>query len=227
MARIIYGALVTSIRGSIQGTTFQRNAYGYTVKGKPNMVRPNSFDQNDAKARFSASNQAWRTLTDTDRSAWNTYANTYPIPSRLNPDAYLSGLAAFVRYHGVKSQYDPTILADPAGAQGVAVINSLDLYISMGGLFIDVDATLTEGPWVALVYISRPLKPTQSFRRSVIRFLTAAAGAILPTIPLTIQYNAKFGSLPATGDYVGVQVVLINDSNGQVLFGSGTILIVG
>jgi hypothetical protein len=191
------------------------------------MVKPNSSDQNDAKARFSASNQAWRTLSDSDRSAWNAYANTYPIPSRLNPDAYLSGLAAFVRYHGVRSQDDNTILNDPAGPQGVAVINSLDLYISMGGLFIDVNTTLTEGPWVVFVHISRPLKATQGFRRSVLRFLTSVGDILLPTIPLTVQYNVKFGSLPQTGDSVGVQVVLLNSTNGQVLFGSGAVLIVG
>jgi hypothetical protein len=226
MARIIYGALVTSIRGSIQGTTFQRNAYGHTIKSKPNMVNPNTADQNAAKARFSASNQAWRTLSDSDRSAWNTYANTYPIPSRLNPDAYLSGLAAFVRWHGVRNQESPTTLNDPAGPQGVAVINSQGLAISGGGLFLELDATLTEGPWIVYVNISRPVKPTQSFRRSVLRFMGSFDEAVLPTLPLTVQYTVKFGGLPAIGDSVGLQVTLLNSTNGQVLFGSGEVVIV-
>jgi hypothetical protein len=226
MARIIYGALVTSIRGSIQGTTFQRNAYGHTVKGKPNMVKPNSADQNRAKARFSAANQQWRTLSDSDRAAWNTYANTFPIPSRLNPDAYLSGLAAFVRWAGVASQQNISPLANPSGPQGVAILNNVFLEIDGFNLNCVIDATLTEGPWYVFVYVSRVLKPTQRYAKSWMRFCQGVDDSFLPTVPLTVPYNVRYGALPLVGDSVGTQVVLLNTTNGQVLFGPGEVLIV-
>ncbi len=227
MARIKYGALVTSIHGSIQGTTFQRNAYGFTVKGKPNMVSPNSADQNRAKARFSAANQIWRTLSDTDREAWNTYANTYPIPSRLNPDAYLSGLAAFIRWAGVASQNNLAPLSNPAGVQGVAILNTVTLVRDGFNFNVVIDATLTEGPWVVFIYLSRVLKPTQRFRKSWTRFIQAATDDLLPTIAVTVPYNVKFGSVPEVGDPVATQIVLLNTTNGQVLFGPGEVLTVG
>jgi len=34
MARIIYGAIGTEIRGKVGGTVFQGNKHGYTIKNK-------------------------------------------------------------------------------------------------------------------------------------------------------------------------------------------------
>src|SRR5690606_31037464 len=114
MARIKYTALVESIRGSIQGTTFQRNAYGYTVKGKPNMVNPNTNLQSASKRNMSGIAQAWSSLSDSDRNAWDTWAATNPVPSRLNPDANLTGFAQFTRWHNIRWLYAyGDVLANP------------------------------------------------------------------------------------------------------------------
>lgn len=226
MARIIYSGLVDSIRGSIQGTTFQRNAYGYTIKGKPNMVNPNTSRQNRRKRTFSGASQAWRTLSDGERSAWDAYANAFPIPSRKNPSAYLSGLAAFTRWHGVRWQNNSVVLADPAGAQGTADVASQELVISAGDLFVLQDISTTEGPWLAFVYLSRPLSSTQSFLKSWQRYIVALDDSQWPEANITAAYTSIFGSLPAVGQLVGFQTVMLNTTNGQVLFGPPAVVTV-
>jgi hypothetical protein len=226
MARIIYSALVESIRGSIQGTTFQRNAYGFTVKGKPNMVNPNTTRQNARKRTFSGASQAWRTLTDGERAAWDAYANAFPIPSRKNPDAYLSGLAAFTRWHGVRWQENSVVLADPAGAQGTAVLDQVELILSGGDLFVSAPNDITEGPWRVFIYLSRPLQPTQAFIKSWQRYIIAFDSESASDVDITTPYQTIFGTLPIVGDLVGVQVVFLNTTNGQILFGSPTVVTV-
>ena len=74
MARIIYSALVTAIRGSVGGTTFQQNQYGSTIKNKPKMIRPRSNQQEKRKIYMTAATQAWGNLTVNRRNAYNTYA---------------------------------------------------------------------------------------------------------------------------------------------------------
>lgn len=226
MARIIYSGLVDSIRGSIQGTTFQRNAYGYTIKGKPNMVNPNTSRQNRRKKSFSGAAQAWRTLSDADREAWNAYANAFPIPSRKNPSAYLSGLAAFTRWHAVMWQRNSTILNDPAGAQGTAILDQVELILSGGDLFVSAPNDITEGPWWVFIYLSRPLQPTQAFVKSWQRYVTSFDSESASDVLITSLYTAIFGTLPIVGDLVGVQVVFLNSTNGQVLFGGPTVVTV-
>lgn len=226
MARIIYSALVDSIQGSIQGTTFQRNAYGHTVKGKPNMVNPNTPRQNARKRTFSAATQAWRNLTTGQRSAWDAYANAFPVPSRKNPSAYLSGLAAFTRWHAIMFQRNSTVLTSPAGAQGTAVVNQQELVISAGVLHALLDISVTNGPWIAFVYLSRPLQPTQAFIKSWQRYTVSALIATWADFAISTEYIAIFGAIPALGNLVGMQVVMLNTTNGQVLFGAPQVVTV-
>lgn len=226
MARIIYTALVDHIAGSIQGTTFQRNAYGYTIKGKPNMVKPNTSRQNRRKRSFSGASQAWRTLSDSDRSAWDAYANAFPIPSRKNPSAYLSGVAAFIRWHGVQWQDDSVVLNNPSGAQGTTTVVSQELVIFTGDLYVLLDIVDTEGPWQAFVYLSRPLQPTQAFLKSWQRYIITLDSSTWPETNITTRYTSIFGSIPAIGDLIGFQTVMLNTTNGQVMFGSPSIVTV-
>lgn len=226
MARIIYSALVDHIAGSIQGTTFQRNAYGHTVKGKPNMVNPNTTRQNGRKRTFSNASQQWRGLSSANRSAWDAYANAFPIPSRKNPSAYLSGLAAFTRWHGVRFQNNSVVLANPSGAQGTAVVSQQETVLSGGQLHVLLDITTTNGPWLAFVYLSRPLQATQSFLKSWQRYITAVTSASWADFDVSAAYTAIFGHLPVLGDFLGMQVVMLNTTNGQVLFGGPQVVTV-
>jgi hypothetical protein len=226
MARIIYSALVESIRGSIKGTTFQRNAYGFTVKGKPNMINPNTVRQNRRKRTFSNASQAWRDLTSGNRSAWDAYANAFPIPSRKNPDAYLSGLAAFTRWHGVQFQINSTVLANPAGSQGTAVVDQTELILSAGSLFAGIPTVVTNGPWNMFLYLSRPLSASQGFIKSWMRFVHGQDEATWSDENITSEYVAIFGAVPPLGSRIATQVVFLNTTNGQVLFGAPEIVTV-
>lgn len=219
MARIIYTGLVESIRGSIKGTTFQRNAYGYTAKAKPAMVNPNSTRQQVRKLRFSGAVQAWAELSEGQRSAWNTYANTYPIATRLNPDAYLNGFNAFSRWHVTRWVYDyGSLLTNPSGDQGILGSYQIELVRDGANLFIVSDLLPTNGPWVLISYLSRPLSATQRFVKSWSRFVGSipANGTIDDNI--TSAYNALFGVTPDVGAYIGTRFVVQNTTNGQVFF---------
>lgn len=224
MARIIYSALVESIQGSIKGTTFQRNAYGYTVKGKPNMVNPNTPRQNARKQTFSSASQAWRSLTSGERAEWDAYANAFPIPSKKNPSAYLSGLAAFTRWHGVDFQLTDTVLGSPSGAQGTAFVDQYDIIRSGANLFASIPTVTTEGPWNMFLYMTRPLSPSQSFLKSWARFIYAEPKPTWDDPNVASRYISVFGALPAVGALVGVQMVFVNSTNGQVLFGAAEVV---
>ena len=67
MARITYSGLVTSIRGKVGGTVFQANAYGHTVKNSPNMVRPNTPDQQLSKVILSKAVKLWSEISQPER----------------------------------------------------------------------------------------------------------------------------------------------------------------
>lgn len=210
MARIIYSALVSQIAGTIGGTTFQRNAYGFTVKNKPNMVKPVRSRQVVRKINFQANVQRWRELSQSDRDLWIAYALTYPVASRLNPSSNLNGFNYFCRYQSYLSVYDfSSVLDDPGGAPVSIADVAIDVYIDGGALRVGITATVGGGSFQALVYMTRTQGVGQVFVQDTPVFIQAIAGAFPADEDVTAAYTLKFGAIPADSDAIGVKVVFL------------------
>lgn len=218
MARIKYTALVESIRGTIGGTTFQRNAYGYTVKTKPNMINPNSKLQATRKIGFQKALQTWRTLSDANRSNWDTYATTYPTASQHNPAAYLNGYNTFVRWHTASFQALGNVLSNPSGAQGTVSFIEIEIIRSGAVLEVALSTTATNGPWYVILYFTRPLSPTQRYQKSWTKLIDSGYRANTYAPDVAFTYNLVYGFLPAVGDLIGVDITFYNTTNGQVIY---------
>lgn len=219
MARIIYSGLVTSIRGSIGGTTFQNNAYGFTCKNKANMIRPNSVDQQVRKINFSAATKAWQNMTASGRSNWNTFAATFPQYSKHNPSAVLSGFAVFVKWHaayylnkGVSNFVDsaPTLAPTP--------LDTVTFVLTLVGGVLTLTPTWAIGDesWDVNYFLSRPFQGSQNFVGTSPKFLKGATSVSDPII-LTTLYQNKFGILPTVGSFVNVSYQMFEESAGKVL----------
>lgn len=190
------------------------------------MVNPNTIRQNERKTQFSQAIQAWRNITDANRSAWDAYANAFPIPSRKNPSAYLSGFNAFCRWHALMFTSTTAVLADPAGTQGTVANFAPQLAIVTGDLHFLADVVLTEGPWLLFVQLSRPLKNTQTFLKGWTRFVVALNEVAMPDSDISLQYERIFGALPIVGDFIGVRLAYLNTTNGQIFFEAPAIVTV-
>jgi hypothetical protein len=214
MARIKYSGLVDNIRGSIGGTTFQANAYGYTVKRKPNMIKPNSPDQNRSKVLFAKAVKAWKDLTSTNRSNWETYASTYPQYAKYNPDSELSGFAVFTKQHVFKFLCGQIVKSDPVMSQ----IESDTITVTMtliAGVLRYIIASLNDSEeWTVIIFISHPLGAAQNFVGSRTRYI-ANCDNVDGSHVITSQYIALYGSLPAVGNRVAIDLLAFNGQNGQ------------
>lgn len=217
MARIKYSALVENIRGSIGGTTFQRNAYGYTVKSKPAIVNPQTPRQRERKSAMQAAQSRWQNIGDGNRATWDTYATNYPVPSRLNPDAYLGGQQLFIRHFMLGSMIPVVAETTDGGPLTITnptfrvVRNGLDLYVEG-----DADAQ-TEAMYV-LAFLAPRLSVTQNIVKSKLRYCgngTSSTSAY--EIDIAANYLAIFGTLPVVGDFVGLQIVFFGDDNATVI----------
>jgi hypothetical protein len=219
MARIIYSALVESIAGSIKGTTFQRNAYGYTVKGKPNMVNPSRLSQQLNKLHFAANARKWRTITDTNRTQWQSYADAFPIPTRLNPASNLSGFDYFLKYHNWVSLTDPSVLlANPGTTQNAFEIDQIEIILSGGSLFVEVAMIDSDSTMRMLAFLTSPIPMGREFINITPRFVGNAnetSGSF--TANCSTRYVEHFGTLPSVGKWLGLKLVFYRSNNAQMI----------
>lgn len=217
MARIKYTAIVDNIRGSIGGTTFQRNAYGYTIKSKPNMVNPNTSKQIRQKALFSGVVSEWSKLSAATRTAWENYANAYPEPSRLNPASNIDGYAMFVKWANNRTLYGANFVNTLAVAPLTVILSTNSISFSAG--IAEVDINEGGGSGVNLTYtvfMSRSLKATESFNPNKLRYITTTSGIAGGTAVITAAYLAVFGIQIAVGQRIAIQIKANTATTGKV-----------
>jgi hypothetical protein len=216
VARIIYTGIVSSINGSIGGTTFQRNAYGHTIKKKPSTVNPNRAKQQNSKGGFQFISQQWAQMTAVQRAAWVTYATTYPVQSRLNPNAYLTGHAQWLRTNLLREMASFSMITTITNSAQGAIVDAFN-DLTNGGATLDLadDTDGTPGTWFGLYFLSHPVRASQLYDRSRVRFMGSLACGGVGTINLAAPYIATFGALPASGTFVFLKRVYINILNGQ------------
>lgn len=219
MARIIYSGLVTSIRGSIGGTTFQNNAYGFTIKNKANMIRPNSIDQEVRKIIFSSAVKNWSSMSQTFRDNWNTFASTFPQFSKHNVSSVLSGFAVFVKWHtafylgfGDYSFIDgiPSVAPVAMDSASITIVNAASV------LTLNSTWAIGDESWNVNIFISRGFSAAQNFVGTSPKFIKKVTSIDAATV-ITTQYIAKYGSLPTVGSILNVALQLYDENGGKVL----------
>lgn len=216
MARIIYSGLIDSIRGSIGGTTFQKNKYGYTVKNKPNMTKPWTASQVLNQLYFIKAVRAWREATSATRSNWETWAQTYPQYAKHNASAQLSGFSCFVKWHAYAFLCGKSVDTSPVGPIP-AVINPTFKIILTGGV-LTLAHTWVGGAedWNVAFFMSRPFGTAQNFIGTRTRYMFWGTDSTDAEV-LTAIYPAKYGSLPVLGDRIAVDYVEFMESGGACL----------
>ena len=225
MARIIYGALVDSIRGSIGGTTFQRNAYGFTCKRKPNMVRPWTADQRIMQAAFSRAVKAWKEAESSTRINWETWAGVNPQYAKHNPSSVLTGFACFVKWH-VQWFIGGMTTIDTNPMLTIPTVSPVTVKLILATGVFTLDLTTAGGEsWNLNYSLSRPLGSAQHFIGTKTRFIKRMTD-ITGTFDITNLYTAKYGSLPKVGDRIAVDTVPYMEDAGAVLSRSQQIITV-
>lgn len=216
MARITYSALVENIRGSIAGTTFQSNKYGYTAKKKPNMVKPRSETQQRQQRYMSLAVSAWKALTGAQRTDWETWASTYPQYAKFNPTAELSGYAVFVRVHILRFMAGLAVDTNPTYTSYATDTLTYVLSRHPSYFQVELSSVSEDQNWRINFSLSRPFQATQTNIGSKCRYIDTYSN-LSDDFTISTAYQALYGILPDVGNFVALRAKVFAKDNGQVL----------
>lgn len=225
MARIVYSGLIDKISGSIGGTCFQSNKYGFTVKRKPNIVRPHTARQQINKTLFSRTVRAWREMTQTGRDNWDTFASTNPQYAKNNPTSQLSGFACFVKWTYYELQRGGNVDTTPDITIPDQDTVSWTLQNNTGVLNLISNWSLEEEAWYAAIFLTRPLLASQKFLGTKPRYVVTTS-SVDQTDVITTAYTAIYGTVPSVGDLIGLSYIMFMETGGSVLAAQEEILTV-
>lgn len=98
MALIKFGAMLADARGSIGGAVLSRNRGGAYMRNRTVPLNPKSVRQVEVRSLLSEFAQRWAVaLTQTQRDAWDLYAENVPLVNALGESRNVSGINMFVR----------------------------------------------------------------------------------------------------------------------------------
>jgi len=115
MAIITLSGLLSDIRGSMSGTTFQRSAAGLIMRTKPVPVGPGTFAQQRVKNRQAIINNAWLNLTQQQRDNWKSFSNYVNGQGFTNTGRKSAnvGKMSFINVNSKLLEYGKSILITP------------------------------------------------------------------------------------------------------------------
>lgn len=217
MARIQFSALVTSITGALGGSVMQRTRYGAIVKNGAYPVGQLRRRQQRHQTKLGHYVDAWNSLTDTQRNAWQAWADNYGQRIHAASEIRRSGRAVFLFRHLHTSPDVSTIITVPTARPGrLSNLLPTDVISDTGTLTAEASVVEDIGSWAHQFYITRPIRPSAFYKASENRFMFDQA---VPSgeQDITTRYTNLFGRVPEPGEYVGCRDVFIQFSSGSVI----------
>lgn len=197
MAKFTPGPAVAEVRGSVGGTTFSRNRFGAYMRQRVKPTVPTSDAFLAATARLSAGSIAWQALTDDQRTAWATWAQTNPVTGSLGFSQILTGHTAFT---GIAIRRD-LIGEDPLDAPPIGPapdpLSSMSLSADIGVGAFDITFTPSPLDGALSVYVKACVvaSPGINYVKNRLRLLLIAAAATTSTLDIETEMVARFGEL--------------------------------
>lgn len=214
--KIKYSVFVSDVRGKLNGSVASKNRYGAYLRNKVTPVNPQTTSQTAVRALLTSLSQAWRSLTDDQRLAWNaavaSFAKTNIFGDIVNP----TGINLFIKLNSNLSNVGlPTINVPPV-PEGMIDMGVPAMVFELSSPQFSAtfaDATIPAG-YKMIAEATAPFSPGKSFVKNKYRVLISPATVTGNVLDMYTDYVAKFG-VPAVGQKVGFRYKLVNSTTGQ------------
>lgn len=225
---------IVDMKGSILGTTYQRNRYGLIRRAKPNPTNPQTTRQQERRSLFGALSAGWRTLTDAQRDGWRALAETTDLIPIFGDPKPQTGNTLYVALNSNLQLIGEATIDDAPGAYPVGIIVSADITVlDVSDQNFEIDVEYTGGHSVPasnklIIYATPGLSaginsPGQSKYR-VIKHVAAATDT--SALDIAANYMDVF-AFPSAGQRVFIRVACISTVSGVAFtpFGADAIAV--
>lgn len=219
MARVQYGSLVTSLKGSIGGTTFQNNASGSVARSKVNRIQGGYSYQQYPKWVFSEAVSGWHSISAYNRNNWNIFASTLVYSDRWGISRTLTGFNLFVMLYcnqliagNVPLQYAPVSVTSFPVPTFLVTCNA-------STISVDFTTPIVHTGYTLLIFASVISRAVSLLNRRSMRLVSLVSSGTSEVIDFTSAWESYYQAswpLPGISDRSGILVCIcsIQDSTG-------------
>lgn len=217
MARIKFGAMMVDARGKLGGHVFSKNRGGAYLRTKVTPSNPQTPDQVAQRATLANASSNWKSLTETQRLAWNEAVTQYSTTNIFGDIVNPSGSVLHTRLNINVALAGGSALTAPPLPMGVDTVQGVSAVATAGTPNVTLSWTSGAVPTghVMVVEATTQMSPGIFNASNKFRVIGTLPAATATGEDITAIYNAKFGTLVA-GQKLFVRAKLIRIATGEV-----------
>lgn len=213
MAKIKLSAIMSDIRGKLNGSVFSKNRGGAYMRNKVTPSNPQTTSQMSVRGIFAGIASGWSTLTEEQRLSFNgkvsQYATTDIFGDLRNP----SGKALFQKLNQNLAISDQAAVSTCPDSAAVPFANLVSANADISSTLFELDYSGDTTGSKVVAWATAPQSQGTTFVKNKLRQIAVAAGGEAGTIDIYDAYVAKFGALtPGANVYVALRTI---NENGQ------------
>jgi hypothetical protein len=216
MAKVKFSAIVSDMRGKLNGSVFAKNRGGNYLRTKVTPSNPQTIAQQAARSLLTTYSQGWRALTEDQRSSWNNAVSNWTGTDIFGDIKTPTGLQLYIRLNVNVSLAGSSPLTLPPLAGSVPAIENVDVTVDASPQTLTIVGDPDPIPAGYAMYMEGTpgLSPGISNANSRFRFFQLVPAGAWPAAFIT-DYTTKFGAVVAGQKYF-FRLKLINITTGQV-----------
>lgn len=216
--KIKFSALVSDMRGKLNGSVASRNRGGSYLRNKTTPVNPQTPDQQVYRSAFGAISSTWRSLPEAFRESYRNGADEFPYIDIFGDTRHLSGPQLFQKttmnkYKVLGSIPSEAFTPPPAFP---AFPEDAELYLSAGDGIVEVnlEGLIVPDGMVIIAYATPPLGLGVTFAKNRFRLLDVpepiGAGGILD---LSAEYANRYGVF-SVNTHIQIRLAFLDPTSG-------------
>ena len=216
MAKVLFTAFTADIRAKVNGSVFSKNRYGSYIRTKVTPTNPSTTAQVNSRNILATQSQAWRGLTDAQRTGWINASANFPFTDVFGNIRYLAGNALYVKLNANLNYADEAAIADAPAPVAIEALDTVTIAAAAGAGTLAVTFAPAPVPaGFALIIQATPgVSASINFVKNKFRNVTVVAAAGTSPHATGTAYVAKFGAMTA-GQKIFVRIFLISTDTGQ------------
>lgn len=212
MARVTLGGGISSLNGSIGGTTYQNSASGTIAKNKGIKTKSTSSQAQYSKQVTSVVSQAWSDLSAATRDAWDAYAIFKPVPQKHNSGRFLTGQQIFNLYNSAMYMYNGGIISSPIFITTPSLDTTITIHSDGSSLYLRSSTGYDESSYIGIYKLSAQVRGSQSRSVGGVKYMPVIFSGGGES-DITNQYVALYGFAPVENEYIEMEYQIFNVAN--------------
>lgn len=216
MAKVQWGAIVTDGRNKVGNVVYSRNRYGAYSRSFAPSISSNTSYQVTTRNRLSSLSTAWKSLSQTQRNAWNLAVSDFTHTDIFGSIIRPSGFDLYCKLNCNLLQVGVSAIDNPPTPGTIGTLSLVGVVADAVTPYVQIsfdDSTLNSD-FAIVAMATSCISPGKNYVKNLVREISIITPGGPQPFDATADYLAKYPSIVST-QRISIALLTVNKITGQ------------